>query len=185
MIACCDPLESPEWVRPAGKCLFTSSCMFCKGCWWWGWWWQWSSSKDFPKRCPKGGPRWEEECGNQAVGAIQDLFWGIKWGPALQQMISVIGRYGHGFGNLILMDFALLKPRIRPPVPDLCHFEISRIWERNTESVREKYISTGRWQIQSQVVRNTIQRTNAMMLVWTEIHRQPKIAVQMQAQIYE
>ena len=109
----------------------------------------------------------------------------IKWGPALQQMISMKGRCAHGFGNLILMDFASLKTRIEPPVPDLCQFEISRIGQRNTESAREKYISTSRWQIQSQVVRKTIQRTKAMMLVWPEMHRQLQISVQMQAQIYE
>ena len=98
-------------------------------------------------------------------------------------MISMVGQYAHGFGNLILMDFALLKMRIGPPVPEWCHIEIWRIWERNTESVREKYISTNQWQIQSQVVRNAIRRTNAGMLVWTEIPRQLQIAVQMQAQI--
>ena len=63
--------------------------------------------------------------------------------------------------------------------------EIWRIWERNTEPVREKYISTNLWQIESQVVRNTIQRTNDLMLVWTEIPRQLQITVQMQAQIHK
>ena len=86
-------------------------------------------------------------------------------------MISMVGQCAHGFGNLNLMDFALLKKRIRPPVPEWCHVEIWRIWERNTESVREKYIWTNQWQIQSQVVRNAIQRTNAVMFVWTEIPR--------------
>ena len=121
----------------------------------------------------------------RALWTLQEPFWGIEWDPTLQQMNSMIRQCADGFGNSILMDFALLKTRIRAPVPDLCHFEISRIWERNTESVREKYISTGRWQIQSQVVRNTIRRTNARVLVWTEIHMQPQIAVLMQAQIYE
>ena len=96
------------------------------------------------KRRPKGAPRWEEDREDHAFWALQEPFRGIKWGPALQQMISMKGRCAHGFGNLILMDFASLKTRIVPPVPDLCHFEISRIWERNTESAREKYISTSR-----------------------------------------
>ena len=110
-------------------------------------------------------------------------FWGIKLGLALQQIISMVGRRAHVFGNLILIDFALLKMRIRPPVPEWCHIEIWSIWERNTESVCEKYISTNRWQIQSQVSRNAIQRTNAVMLVWTEIPMQLQRTVQMQAQI--
>ena len=96
------------------------------------------------KRRPKGAPRWEEEREHQAFGALEEPFRGTKWGPALQQLIAMKGRCAHGSGNLILMDFASLKTRIGPPVPDLCHFEISRTWERNTESVREKYISTGR-----------------------------------------
>ena len=75
--------------------------------------------------------------------------------------------------------------RIWPPVPEWCHIEIWSIWERNTESVREKYISTNRWQIQSQVSRNAIQRTDAVLLVWTEIPRQLQRTVQMQAQIYK
>ena len=91
---------------------------------------------------PKGAPRWEEEREHQAFGALEEPFRGTKWGPALQQLIAMKGRCAHGSGNLILMDFASLKTRIGPPVPDLCHFEISRTWERNTESVREKYIST-------------------------------------------
>ena len=73
--------------------------------------------------------------------------------------------------------------RIWPPVPEWCHIEIWSIWERNTESVCEKYISTNRWQIQSQVSRNAIQRTKAVMLVWTEIPKQLQRTVKMQAQI--
>ena len=119
------------------------------------------------------------------VSAFPGPFWGIESGLEQQHMISVIRQRAHGLGNLILMGFASLKTRIGPPVPERCHFEIWSIWERNTKSGREKYISTNRWQIQSQVVRNTIRRTHAMVLVWTEIHRQPQIAVLMQAQIYE
>ena len=96
------------------------------------------------KRRPKGAPRWEEDFENRAFGALQEPFRGIKWGPALQQLISMKVRCADGFGNLILMDFAPLKTQIGPPVPDLCHFEISSIWERNTDPVREKYISTSR-----------------------------------------
>ena len=134
----------------------------------------------------KRGPRWEG-CSSvlRLWRGLQEPLWGIKLGLALQQMISMVGQCAHGFENLILMDFDLLKKRIRPTVPEWCHVEIWTIWERNTESVREKYISRRRWQIQSQVVRNTIRRANAVMLLWTEIQRQLQIAVQMQAQIYK
>ena len=114
---------------------------------------------------------------------FKSRFEGIKLSIALQQMISMIGQCAHGFANLILMGFASLKMRIWPPVSELCHIEIWRFRERNTGSVGEKYISTKRWQIQSQFVRNPIQRNNAVMLVWTEIPRQLHITVQMQAQM--
>ena len=100
-------------------------------------------------------------------------------------MISMVGQRAHGFGNSILMDFALLRMRIRPPVPEWSQIEIWSVWERNTESVRDKYISTNLWQIQSLVVRNAIWRTNAVMLVWTEIPRLLQSTVQMRAEIYK
>ena len=142
------------------------------------------------KRIPQGTAKKEVLVGgcssvSRLWRGLQEPLWGIKLGPAMQQMISMVGQCAHGFGDLILMDFALLKMRIRPPVPEWCRVEIWTIWERNTESVGEKYISTSRWQIHSLVVRNTIQRANAMTLVWTEIHRQLQNAVQMQAQIYD
>ena len=166
-------------------CLNSSPCMFRPWCWWQLWWlcwWLWSSSKEFHKRRPK---KRSSLGGSSSVlrpwRGLQEPFWGIKLSPALQQTISMVGQCAHGFGSLILIDFDLLKMRIRPPVPEWWHIEIWRIWERNTESVREKYISTIRWQIQSKVVRNAIQRTNAVMLVWTEIPRRLQIEVQMQA----
>ena len=100
-------------------------------------------------------------------------------------MISMIRQCADGFVNSILSDFALLRMQIRPPVPEWCHIEIWSVWERNTESVRDKYISTNLWQIQSLVVRNAIWRTNAVMLVWTEIPRLLQSTVQMQAEIYK
>ena len=120
------------------------------------------------------------ESRSSGVSAFPEPFWGIESGLEQQHMISVIRQRAHVLGNLILMGFASLKTRIGPPFPEWCHFEIWSIWERNTKSGREKYISTNRWQIQSQVVRNTIQRTSAVILVWTEIHGQLQIAVQMQ-----
>ena len=45
----------------------------------------------------------------EAVGALKELFKGIKLGLALQQMISMVEQCDDGFANLILMGFASLK----------------------------------------------------------------------------